>query len=107
MADPVITHSRNTQVTEHDKDVENMSTDQLREELVALRNAVRLHREERGHDRCWIDDGRLYGALPEQKGAVSQLPPWSEFQANCRRFWELRQCGSSPASSGTSEEKQA
>ena len=31
----------------------------------ALQSAVRRHRDERGDDRCWEDDERLYAALPE------------------------------------------
>jgi len=91
MTDPIVEHVRDTQITEHDADLAVMSADQLREEIVVLRNAMRLHRDERGHDRCWMDDARLYGALPEKKGAVSKLPEWPEFHDNCRRFWEQRQ----------------
>lgn len=92
MTDPIIEHVRNTKLSKHDVDLSEMPIEKLREEIVVLRNAVRLHRDERGNDRCWIDDARLYGALPEKIGATSQLPQWPEFQANCRRFWELRQC---------------
>ena len=92
MPDPIVDHVRNTNLTEHDADLASLSTEQLRAEVLALRNAVRLHRDEKGNDRCWVDDARLYGSLPERKGAVSQLPPWSEFKTNCRRFWESRQC---------------
>lgn len=39
------------------------------EDLVAevrrLRTAVRVHRDERGDDRCWLDDENLYRVLPE------------------------------------------
>lgn len=33
--------------------------------LMDLTAAVRRHRDERGDDRCWMDDERLYKALPE------------------------------------------
>ncbi|MBN8550766.1 MAG: hypothetical protein J0M12_15740 [Deltaproteobacteria bacterium] len=105
MSDPIVEHVRNSTQTEHDSDVAKMSDKQLREELVVLRNAVRLHRDEKGHDRCWVDDARLYGALPEKIGAVSQLPRWPEFQTNCRRFWESRQCPTTNTNSCSSEEK--
>ena len=37
----------------------------LMEEVESLRSAIRLHRDEKGHDRCWLDDQRLYSILPE------------------------------------------
>lgn len=37
----------------------------LRAEVERLRDAVRLHRDQRGDDRCWLDDETLYAILPE------------------------------------------
>lgn len=36
-----------------------------RAEVAALRNAIRKHRDQRGDDRCWLDDEDLYKELPE------------------------------------------
>lgn len=105
MADPIVEHVPNASLTANDDDIAQLSIDQLRRELVVLRNAIRLHRDEKGHDRCWVDDARLYGALPEKIGAVSELPHWPEFQTNCRRFWESRQCPTAKKNSCLSEEK--
>lgn len=56
-----------------------------------LRNAIRVHRDERGHDRCWLDDQKLYQSLPEASPGDLNLPPKEEFIQNCHRYWEHRQ----------------
>lgn len=84
---------RNTTPHSADADVATLHVERLREELVVLRNAIRAHRDERGHDRCWLDDDRLYGYLPEAIGADAELPPLPEFLENCQRFWASRQQG--------------
>ena len=38
---------------------------ELRQQLAALHAAIRKHRDQRGDDRCWMDDEQLYEALPE------------------------------------------
>jgi hypothetical protein len=91
MSDDVLSSVRNLVPSDDDGDLIALSVSQLRDEIVALRNGIRLHRDERGNDRCWLDDGRLYGMFPEAKTAVTKLPDWPEFCGNCRRFWEQRQ----------------
>lgn len=65
-------------------------------EIRRLRAAIRKHRDERGHDRCWLDDAQLYGVLGEPQPDTS-LPPEPEFIENCRRFHALRQAPKEPA----------
>lgn len=60
-------------------------------EIERLRDAIRLHRDEKGHDRCWLDDERLYSVLPEGEKADMILPCREEFLANCARYWADRQ----------------
>lgn len=60
-------------------------------EVQALRDAIRIHRDERGHDRCWFDDQKLYQSLPEALPGDLDLPPKEEFIQNCHRYWEHRQ----------------
>jgi len=60
-------------------------------QLQLLRDAVRKHRDENGHDRCWLDDQELYKSLPEVKDADYQLPPRQEFLHNCSKYWCERQ----------------
>lgn len=56
--------------------------------LTALQNGVRSHRDQRGDDRCWLDDETLYALLPE-----GYAPPARdaavEFR-NCERFIATR-----------------
>jgi len=59
-------------------------------EIIKLRTAIRLHRDEKGHDRCWLDDQRLYQVLPESVRADFRLPEHDEFIENCEKFWKDR-----------------
>src|SRR5580658_2464585 len=58
------------------------------DEIERLQDAIRQHRDERGDDRCWADDERLYAVLPE-----GYTPPVREVAVeleNCKRFLECR-----------------
>lgn len=55
-----------------------------------LVEAIRHHRDQRGDDRCWLDDQELYAVLGEGP-AETGLPPRDIFLANCARFWQCRQ----------------
>ena len=59
-----------------------------------LRGAIRTHRDEKGHDRCWKDHEKLYAILPEPgpEGAGT-LPPHDEFLTNCERYWQSEKAG--------------
>ena len=74
-----------------DYDLTTLSPEQLKAELLRLRNGIRQHRDEKGHGRCWLDDLRLYDLLPEKLPADTKLPPREEFLENCARFHETRQ----------------
>jgi hypothetical protein len=39
--------------------------DQISARVKELEEAIRRHRDQRGDDRCWMDDEALYAALPE------------------------------------------
>lgn len=58
-----------------------------------LEAAIRKHRDQRGDDRCWLDDLELYAVLPEGPPTheAMALPPREQFLANCARFHESRQ----------------
>lgn len=59
-----------------------------------LEHAIRRHRDQKGHDRCHLDDDALYAHLPEGgAGADRTLPPREEFLEGCARFYELRKTG--------------
>ena len=78
-------------ITEFDSGLDDMDWDSLKEEVVLLRNAIRAHRDQKGDDRCWIDDVELYKQLPENIEADFALPPKEEFLASCKRYCEKRQ----------------
>lgn len=75
-----------------DQDVQKMDLEVLRQEIVKLRNGIRKHRDQKGHDRCWLDDIELYKLLPDNVPAITTLPPKDEFLRGCENFWETRQC---------------
>ena len=57
-------------------------------EVRGLRAAIRLHRDQRGDDRCWLDDEALYAILPE-----GHVPPERDTQVElerCRQYIECR-----------------
>jgi hypothetical protein len=75
-----------------DNDLEPMTAEEMKAEIIKLREAIRYHRDQKGDDRCWVDDLRLYEILPE--GAVGYdptLPPEDVFLENCKRFYKSRQ----------------
>lgn len=66
-----------------------------RNRLLALTDkllaAIRKHRDQRGDDRCWLDDRELYTALPEGlDGADLRLHCPEEMLANCKRYIAAR-----------------
>lgn len=63
--------------------------------IAELEAAIRKHRDQRGDDRCWLDDQELYTVLGD-KPADFTLPPREEFLGNCARFWECRQRHADP-----------
>lgn len=65
-------------------------------EVERLRAAIREHRDQKGDDRCYLDDDVLYAVLPEGTAGVDKrLPPRPEFLESCRRscshYWDRRQ----------------
>ncbi len=59
--------------------------------VTALEAAIRRHRDERGDDRCHLDDGTLYAVLPE--GDTRPDRETAVTLENCQRFIRNRQCG--------------
>jgi hypothetical protein len=51
-------------------------------------SAIRAHRDERGDDRCWRDDEKLYSVLPE--GYTPPVRDCSVELDNCRRYINSR-----------------
>ena len=71
--------------------IEQMSMQELKDEVSKLRQAIITHRDERGHDRCWLDDCRLYQVLGDINPNEMTLPPKEEFLQQCEKYWCHRQ----------------
>ena len=58
----------------------------LLDELDRLRAAIRKHRDQRGDDRCWLDDRELYAVLGDANDGDQRLPPPEEMLECCKRY---------------------
>ncbi len=77
-----------------DEDIEKMSDEQLTEELVRIKTAVRRHRDAACSPITIGEDRELYSILPEKIPADFRLPLEAEFlgeaqapDAGCPSFW--------------------
>ena len=68
-----------------DEDVEEMDRDRLVAEVLALRAAIRTHRDSSGHDLCWHHPG-LWDLLPDPTPAEIEVPEWPQFMRGCVRY---------------------
>jgi hypothetical protein len=68
-----------------DSDLDEMSRDELLEELVKLRNAVRVHRDSTGHDLCWHHPA-MWDLLPERSSIRPVVPEWPVFLRGCLQY---------------------
>jgi ribosomal protein S18 acetylase RimI-like enzyme len=71
-------------------ELDKLDRQELQAEVLRLRAAIRQHRNEQMHNRCWLDDQRLYRALPEKDDGDQRLPDRAAFLANCERYWRTR-----------------
>lgn len=68
-----------------DEDLKRMTREQLIEEAVRLREGIRRHKANSGHDLCWYQPD-LWGLLPEYASAPVEVPDWPQFMAGCVRY---------------------
>ena len=68
-----------------DEDLERMTQDQLRAEVIKLRAAIRRHRDSSEHELCWHHPA-LWGLLPEKTDPLPVVPVWPEFIRGCVRY---------------------
>jgi hypothetical protein len=61
---------------------------ELRNEIIRLRNAIRKHRDAKGHNLCWENNLELYALLPETIEVDPEVPPFAEFLRNCIAYRE-------------------
>ena len=82
-------------------DVLRASYQQMKAENERLLASIRKHRDQRGDDRCWMDDEELYRTLPE--GFVPPVRDSSVELKNCERFIARRH---NPATEYVSPERE-
>lgn len=68
-----------------DEDIEQMSRDELVEEVRKLRQGIREHRDTSKHELCWHHPA-LWGLLPEKTDAIPVVPDWPEFMRGCIKY---------------------
>ena len=61
----------------------------LTQENTVLKTAIRKHRDQRGDDRCWMDDDELYRVLNEPL-FDRPMPSPDKMLKNCEKFISLR-----------------
>lgn len=69
----------------HDDDLGTMRHHELLAEAKRLRDGIRAHRDQRGDDRCWLDDEKLYALLPDGVPARTHMD-FELMYPNCKRF---------------------
>jgi hypothetical protein len=68
-----------------DKDLGNLTREQLMANVKELRAAIREHRDASLHDLCWYQP-KLWGLLPEKTSAEIQVPTREKFMKGCEAF---------------------
>jgi len=68
-----------------DEDIQQMSKDELVEEIKKLRAGIRKHRDSTGQDLCWHHP-ELWSLLPERTDPEIGVPEWPEFMKGCIRY---------------------
>ncbi len=64
--------------------------EQLREKIRKIRQVIRYHRNQKGDDRCWLDDYKVWASIGESTWTPISLPPYDEMMAKCLDFWTNR-----------------
>jgi hypothetical protein len=68
-----------------DNDLEQMSRQQLIDEIKNLRDGIRTHRDSTKDELCWHHPA-LWGLLPEKTDPVPLVPTWPEFVKGCIKY---------------------
>lgn len=82
------------------RDVDRSEEARLRMEVERLKAVMQIHHDQRGSNRCYLDDQKMYrdGLGIEPDPFVTALAPEQDHIEDCRRYWRQRQC---PAVEGT------
>ena len=65
-----------------DDDLDQLSRDELVDQVRRLRAGIREHRDTTGHGLCWHQP-HLWGLLPEQTDPIPEVPEWPVFLSGC------------------------
>ena len=68
-----------------DEDLAGLTREQLIDEVRALREGIRTHRDSTGHELCWHHPA-LWGLLPEREQPIPVVPDWPVFMRGCIRY---------------------
>jgi hypothetical protein len=68
-----------------DNDLDTMTTEQLKAEVLRLRAGIRQHRDSSGHSLCWYVP-ELWNLLPEKVKPAPEVPPLTEFLEQCVNY---------------------
>lgn len=68
-----------------DSDLEQMSREQVIEEVRKLRRGIREHRDCSRHALCWHHPA-LWGLLPEKTDPLPVVPDWPQFLEGCLKY---------------------
>lgn len=72
-------------MSDHDRDLERMTTAELAAEVKKLRQGIRRHRDATGHNVCWYVP-ELWELLPEKVNLLPLVPPREEFLQCCAEY---------------------
>lgn len=70
-----------------DDDLQNLSREELVDQVKRLREGVREHRDATGHQLCWHHP-TLWNLLPEKTEPAIAVPPWPKFLRGCLHYRE-------------------
>ena len=68
-----------------DEELKDLSKEQLIEEVIKLRAAIREHRDSTGQNLCWHHP-KLWSLLPEKTEPKIAIPAWPEFLKGCIQY---------------------
>lgn len=66
-------------------DLDVLTTEELKSEIIKLRTAIMRHRDSSGHDLCWFHP-ELWNLLPEGPTKLPVVPETCEFLKNCAAY---------------------
>jgi hypothetical protein len=69
-------------MTRPDAELDQLSRDDLVEEVIRLRQGIREHRDSTGHNLCWHHP-QLWSLLPDQTDPIPAVPEWPQFLRGC------------------------